>query len=617
MKIRKEFLAGVVLAAWGFLAPPGTAGSEDPNQTPDPQVPPGRLIPLVVRDGSCTFVLPTPHADDKYYLIVGSLSLRPGPFSVRVRTRPSAAPLFLPAESPLPDPARLARLRQWRERLDRARRLVQREGDYPPNPRPPGQRDFFIFHHDRDFQDPAHYVRVTGVLRAVGRHCQVYVDRAYADHAGLRPTVDDVVRTFDREVFPRARRALGRARDVDRDGRFTVLFTPWLGKMSNGRVSIEGFVRGSDFYRDVAAPFSNRCDVMYLNTDLKPGPYLRTLLAHEYTHAVVFTEHVLTTYLPELGRRDEESWLNEGLAHLAEDMSGYSWANLDFRVSAFLSAPWRYRLVVPDYYAAGLWRSHGNRGATYLFLRWCADRFGPDLAARLIQTNLAGIANLEVATGQAFADSFRGWSAALLLGVDGRIGFQPVRSWTGWKPILRPLGGRLLCGPRIDEMPLDHGRSQVKLAGTSVAYFLLHSPAGARSRVTVRADEGAGIQVSLLRLPRHSPRLHLRCEAAETPGSVRLVLTAHDADVTLQEAAWEILVPAANRSEDTSYRPGSKPGETVRPWFGNPRLKAGETRTSRAISLPRGLGRTNPLIIKVSAAYSNGRPCTAWARIQP
>src|SRR5207244_1141125 len=90
--------------------------------------------------------------------------------------------------------------------------------------------------------------------------------------------------------------------------------------------------------------------------------------------------------------------------------------NLDYRVSAFLSDPERYQLVVPDYYRAGLWRSHGNRGATYLFLRWCADRYGPGLPAQLTQSSLNGTANVEAATQERFDELFRQWSAALALG---------------------------------------------------------------------------------------------------------------------------------------------------------------------------------------------------------
>src|SRR5262249_49964380 len=149
---------------------------------------------------------------------------------------------------------------------------------------------------------------------------------------------------------------------------------------------------------------------------LKPGPHLRAVITHEYTHALVFSEHVFGKYLAEFPPADEESWLNEALAHLAEDQLGYGWSNLDYRISAFLNSPEKYSLVVADYYGSGLWRIPGIRGATYLFLRWCVDACGVDILTRLIQSNLAGINNLEVATGESFPKLFREWTAALALG---------------------------------------------------------------------------------------------------------------------------------------------------------------------------------------------------------
>src|SRR5207253_6678528 len=266
---------------------------------------------------------------------------------------------------------------------------------------------------------------------------------------------------------------LGRAADVDRDGRFTILVTAWLGKLAEGKVSLGGFVRGSDFFRDLAPPFGNRCDMMYLNTDLQPGPALRTVLSHEYTHAVIFSEHVFGSYQPQEPRQDEEGWLNEGLAHIVEDGYGYSWSNLDYRISAFLSAPERYELIVPDYFSAGLFRSHGHRGAAYLFLRWCCDCYGDNLLKQLVQTNLAGTANLEAATHQRFADLFRQWTIALALSgtnfksairnpksesVLGSSDFGRISDFgqeVHGLDIRQPLAGRLLCGPRFEEMIFD------------------------------------------------------------------------------------------------------------------------------------------------------------------
>ena len=63
--------------------------------------------------------------------------------------------------------------------------------------------------------------------------------------------------------------------------------------------------------------------MMYLSTSLEPGPHLRTVLTHEYMHAVVFSgkcrqmEGVGPVVL------EEEGWLDEALAHLAEDQQAF------------------------------------------------------------------------------------------------------------------------------------------------------------------------------------------------------------------------------------------------------------------------------------------------------
>ena len=183
----------------------------------------------------------------------------------------------------------------------------------------------------------------------------------------------------------------------------------WAG----GRYAVDGFVRVADLDASYRSPFGNHCDMMYLSTALKPGPYLRTVLAHEYMHAVIFSRKTLRGRQAARPRTEEEGWLDEAMAHLAEDLHGFSTSNIDYRVSAFLTCPERYQLVVDDYYAADLFRSHGNRGSTYLFLRWCADRYGPDLLSALVHSTLRGTANLEAATGSTFAGLYRRWSLAL------------------------------------------------------------------------------------------------------------------------------------------------------------------------------------------------------------
>src|SRR5262249_32026483 len=157
------------------------------------------------------------------------------------------------------------------------------------------------------------------------------------------------------------------------------------------------------------SPLGNECDMMYLSAALESGPYLRTVLAHEYMHAVLVGQkgrHDGKTTGPPL---EEEGWLDEAIAHLAEDRCGFSTSNIDYRFIGSLAGPEASQLAVDVYYGAALFRSHGNRGSTYLFLRWCKNRYGPELPEALVHSSLRGAANLERCTGSTFASLFRGW----------------------------------------------------------------------------------------------------------------------------------------------------------------------------------------------------------------
>ena len=223
------------------------------------------------------------------------------------------------------------------------------------------------------------------------------------------------------------------------------------------------------------------------------------------------------------------------------------------------------------------------------------ERDGPDLLARLVQSNLAGAANLEAATGKPFADLYRDWTTATAFSAD----------------LHGPYGGRLLCGPRIRQVALDGGRADVDLAGTSAAYLLLHSAGGARSRITMTADAEAELQVSLIRLPEGSGASPSTANRVRSRGTCRLKLTAQDGEVTLEDAAWERRMPLVNRPEDARWRPDRPAGEAAQTWFGSTRLKAGETRTSGDVPLPADADR-EPVLFKVLGRDAKGRAVAAW-----
>ena len=340
---------------------------------------------------------------------------------------------------------------------------------------------------------------------------------------------------------------------------------------------MDGFVRVSDLDLAFSAPFGNRCDMMYLSTSLKPGPHLRTVLTHEYMHAVVFSGKSRQTDRGGPVVIEEEGWLDEALAHLAEDQQAFSRSNIDYRISAFLSQPERYQLVVEDYYAANLFRSHGNRGSTYLFLRWCVDQYGPELMPALIHSRLRGTANLEDATGCSFAELYRRWSVALFMsGLEPASKSSQLATYRS-VDVRSPLEDWELAGPRDRA---TWRREVARTAGLRRAPAVISSWCGearrARSRSTSAGPRIADLQVTAVPLPAGMARLELSAKATTAAdGDLRLRATIREQNnepVRLTALAWEPLIPPAD-SHVQEFRHGQLDTLGIASTFGTSALR--------------------------------------------
>ena len=141
-----------------------------------------------------------------------------------------------------------------------------------PAAKPPAaERAFSLLGREGDVASASNYLAVAGGSRAVGRRVQVYVDAGDVGGGGRR-LLRDVVATFDDRVYPRRGRAIRAGRDVDGDGRFTVLMSSWLTRLG-GRPATRSTASsaGPTSTRRCAAPFGNRCDMMYLSAALAPA----------------------------------------------------------------------------------------------------------------------------------------------------------------------------------------------------------------------------------------------------------------------------------------------------------------------------------------------------------
>lgn len=365
------------------------------------------------------------------------------------------------------------------------------------------ERAFYLFVTDGSLSDRNQYTRITGRLIQHSPHVAIYLDEQQKI-AELAPgLVNGIIETLENQVLDQITTRCGPIRDVDQDGRFTILLSPWLSKLQGGKTAINGFVRPSDFRKTVSAPFSNHCDMLYLNSTLKPGQELLDLLSHEVTHAAVSSFRAVQSSPQDGFLMDEEDWLNEGIAHIMEP--GYT--NRDYRISEFYRKPEAYPLVVPDYYRAQLWRNHGCRGAVNLFLSWCNQiEASQHFSYRFTHHPLTGTKKLEQLTARPFPELFRLWS----LNLARQALHADAEPHTSTDPPEWHCGKFLLAGPAFHTWDLSNEpQVSLNIASTASGFLRLKSDSLQSSNVTIQVNGSSKIQLTLLKIPHSNNSLSL------------------------------------------------------------------------------------------------------------
>ncbi len=287
-----------------------------------------------------------------------------------------------------------------------------------------------------------------------------------------------------------------------------------------------------------------------------------------------------------------------------------------------MNQPERYQLVVDDYYAADLFRSHGNRGSTYLFLRWCADRYGPDLLATLAGSNLRGIANLEAASGATFADLFRRWSIALYDGGVAPTGPARVMPATPEDVTSIKLAGASdeheLVGPRFVRVSPGAPAHKWSAMGTTAHYVVVDGASSPYVAIDVSAPADAELQVTAVPLGPDLARLDLAVEkhySAATGLSLRArIRERHGIPVRLSTFSWEPQTPTADPAKSVP-RCGRLSAEAIARTFSAAELAGDGELVSSLISLTGSSPASGPLVVKIVGTDANGHRVVGWAQL--
>jgi hypothetical protein len=386
----------------------------------------------------------------------------------------------------------------------------------------------------------------TGRVVAVGTNVIILADTTNPSGGLTAGQYAALATQFDSLVFPAVTEAFGAPNDLDNNGgRVVAFFTRAVNELTPpgaGTVN-DGFFLSRDLRPAAACPTSNVGELLYLmaadpagvvngNARSVADVQARTprTMAHHLEHLVNASRRLAQGQATPL----EETWLDEGMAHVAEELLFYRAsglaprANLDTAVvnngllkDAFFQHVFsnfthlREWLLAPT--AEGAFQpaddDMASRGAAWAFLRYAADRRGGSEAAfwsALAGSTLTGMDNLQAALGADPLPLYRDFTAAMY--ADDATGLAPAPAFTQPSWNFRalysaldfdPAAGCTCVYPLAVRNPANGVADNVTLAeGGGTAYLRMGVSAGAFAGVTVRsagATPPATVRMTVIR----------------------------------------------------------------------------------------------------------------------
>ena len=362
-------------------------------------------------------------------------------------------------------------------------------------PLPSGARRSFCVVRGLDF---SRHVRKPATLAISTVHAEMYVDDDDLEEYQV-DVLASLTDAFEQRVWSAITSTFGMPTDVDGNGKLTVFITHELGTHLNGGWLIGYFgnadlVRARDDSADCSSGGSNHGEIVYLNdpgngsangysaADLFLGVYPATL-AHEMQHLLNFAHRCVERSC----EGAQETWINEALSKVAEDLAGYGWNAASGRAegAAYLrraeGAAYLRRAEgeLRGYDGRSLTRWEGdpigNYQGVHSFLRLFTDRSGVELLGRIARES-SGVEGLEAMLGLPLPMAMAEWATALLL--SNEPGSPYSFSGSAWSPLhdrLRYLDTR---APGI-----------VTLRQDGIAAVMSGTGLGGPARVVVRSRE--------------------------------------------------------------------------------------------------------------------------------
>jgi len=338
---------------------------------------------------------------------------------------------------------------------------------------------------------------------------------------------------FDTLVYPMDVAAFGDPTDIDKNGHIAIVFTRAVNELTARGAG--SYVGGLTFSRDLfpqagsaratACAASNEGEFFYImapdpngtiNGNRRSNAFVDSsstgVIAHEFVHLINASRKL---YVNTAAPKFEDKWLDEGLAHVAEELLFYRESGLTPRSNityqtlvassrvrnAYLNDMSGNQGRFRDYlsspadgspYRAG--DSLSTRGAAWSLLRYLVDRTSAsdgDVWSRLVNNTAVGVANLQSVFGDV-APLVRDWNVSNMIDDAPSASVELSQKSWNWHSIFGGVDGTAALYPLpVTAMsPTTSSYSGAVVPGGS-AFYNFTVPVNGTATLTLGGQSGA------------------------------------------------------------------------------------------------------------------------------
>jgi hypothetical protein len=379
-------------------------------------------------------------------------------------------------------------------------------------------------------------------VAAIGTHSIVLADTSNPAGGFTDADYQRYATRFDTLVYPLDVDAFGAPSDIDQNGRVVLIFTSAVNELTPANAS--SFVGGFTFARDLfpltdtsrlqGCPASNVGEYFYLiapdptgqiNGNDRSTGFVDTMttaiIAHEFQHLINSSRRIYVNNANDF----EETWLDEGLSHIAEELLFYHEAGMGPRSNITTTAiraseqrrtafnldmagnAGRYRAYLQAPSSSSPYAKNDSlvtRGGAWDLLRYLADqrsKTGDKVFYQLVNSTLSGIANVQNVFGATFTTDVRDWNVSHAVDDIAPVPTELTQPSWDWHSIYLVVNQGSY--PLKYQVMTDGTSYSGSVVGGGAAYYKLAVPANGTATLTLggqSASAGSHLQLVVVRI---------------------------------------------------------------------------------------------------------------------